>query len=335
MAEIGGGSKVQNSFDLEDHDLASLVYLATSQVPRGKVSTYGAIARALGDIRAARAVGMMLSRNPAPIVVPCHRIVYKDGNIGWYSGKGCGKEKKKTLLGEEGVPTKEGKVVNFPDRQFQDFEVEPLLAKMRLRQEELRPRLIIDDDFPEPREFSGLDAAYLGDTAYASKVIQDTATGQITGSCFKNGKALFPYVPTYLTYRELPILARLIDRTRKDIVYLIDGQGRLHPRGFGIACHLGVCLDVPTIGVAKSLLVGRVEENGTEESPIMLDGEMLGVRLSLPGNRPLYISVGHRVSLQTAVDIVRKATVEKDRDPLRIADRLSKGQTKEQMRTEG
>ena len=93
---------------------------------------------------------------------------------------------------------------------------------------------------------------------------------------------MFPYVPTYLTYRELPILARLIDRTRQDIIHLIDGQGRLHPRRFGIACHLGVCLDVPTIGVAKSLLVGKVEENGSEESPILVEGKVLGVRLTIP-----------------------------------------------------
>ena len=93
---------------------------------------------------------------------------------------------------------------------------------------------------------------------------------------------MFPYVPTYLTYRELPILARLIDPTRQDIIHLSDGQGRLHPRRFGIACHLGVCLDVPTIGVAKSLLVGKVEENGSEESPILVEERSSGCRLTIP-----------------------------------------------------
>jgi deoxyribonuclease V len=112
------------------------------------------------------------------------------------------------------------------------------------------------------------------------------------------------------------------------MVYLIDGQGRIHPRRFGIACHLGVCLDVPTIGVAKSLLVGKVEENGKDESPIILEGEKVGVRLTMPKNRPLYISVGHRVSLPTAVEIVRKATREKAMDPLRFADWLSKEERK-------
>jgi deoxyribonuclease V len=197
---------------------------------------------------------------------------------------------------------------------------------MRLRQEVLRPSLVIEDDFAEPNAFTGLDMAYKGNDAFAVKVIQDAATGEIVGSGVERGKVMFPYVPTYLTYRELPVLSRLIDRTRQDIVHLIDGQGMLHPRRFGIACHLGVCLDVPTVGVAKSLLVGRVEENGSEDSPISVDGEVLGVRLTLPNNRPLYISVGHRVSLKTAVEIVRKVTKDKARDPLRIADRLSKEQ---------
>jgi deoxyribonuclease V len=232
------------------------------------------------------------------------------------------------LLAEEGVPIIDGYVVDLPSRLFTHFDIEPLLTKMRLRQEELSPSVIVEDDFPEPSSFSGLDMAYQGNDAFGVRVDQDASSGRITGSTFKNGPVRFPYVPTYLTYRELPILAQLIDRERQDIVYLIDGQGMLHPRRFGIACHMGVCLDIPTIGVAKSLLVGKVEENGREESPIMVEGTMIGCRLSIPYHKPLYISVGNRVSLQTAVEIVKKATMKKESDPLRIADRLSKEQRK-------
>ncbi len=335
MAEIGSGSNDPNIFDFEDHDMAELVYQATSQIPKGMVSTYGAIARALGDIRAARAVGMILSENPTPIVVPCHRIVYNDGNVGWYSGKGCGKEKKETLLREEGVEIEAGRVVGLPSLLFKDFKIEPLLMKMRLRQEELKPQMILYDDFPEPNVLVGLDVAYKGDEAFAAMATKDVATGFMISNIFRRGRVKFPYVPTYLTYRELPILAQLIDRTRQDIIYLVDGQGRLHPRGFGIACHLGVSLDVPTVGVAKSLLVGKVEENDSDESPIRLGDEIVGVRLSLSKNRPLYVSAGHRVSLGTAVEMVRKATEDRERDPLRIADRLSKEQRRERSMREG
>jgi deoxyribonuclease V len=328
MAKVKARSEDEIAFDLEDHDMAGLVYQATSQIPRGMVSTYGTIARALGDVRAARTVGMILSENPTPITVPCHRIVYNDGDVGWYSGKGCGKERKESLLREEGVNIKDGRVVDLPAHLFQDFEIEPLLTKMRLRQEELREGLVVDDDFPEPKAFAGLDVAYREDEGFAVKVVQDAETGQIVGSSLLKERVLFPYVPTYLSYRELPILARLINRPRQDTIYLIDGQGIAHPRGFGIACHLGVCLDVPSIGVAKSLLVGKTEDDGKEESPITLDGKVIGIRLSLPGNRPLYVSVGNRVSLGTAIKIVRKVTEDKARDPLRIADRLSKEQSR-------
>ncbi|HEY3419726.1 MAG TPA: endonuclease V [Methanomassiliicoccales archaeon] len=335
MAEITSGPSVSVAFDLEDHDMAQLVYQATTQIPRGMVSTYGAIARALGDIRAARAVGMILSGNPTPIVVPCHRIVYNDGKVGWYAGKGCGRERKESLLREEGIDINEGQVVDLKDRLFLDFDIEPLLTKMRLRQEELSPKVVREDDFAEPNAFAGLDVAYRGNDGYAVKVIQDASTGEIVGSGLEKAKVLFPYVPTYLTYRELPILSRLIDRTMQGMIHFIDGQGMLHPRRFGIACHLGVCMDVPTVGVAKSLLVGKVEENGSEESPILLEGEVLGIRLTLPHRHPLYISVGHRVSLETAVDLVRKATKDRARDPLGIADRLSKEQRRTSMAMEG
>ena len=155
MADICDLPKAPKIFDLEDHDMARLVYKATSQIPRGMVSTYGAIARALGDIRAARAVGMVLSENPTPVVVPCHRIVYNDGSVGWYSGKGCGKERKEKLLREEGVEINDGMVVDLSNRLFQDFDIEPLLTKMRLRQEVLRPRLITKDDFSGPNVLCG------------------------------------------------------------------------------------------------------------------------------------------------------------------------------------
>lgn len=328
MEENRGGPFTTPIFDLEDHDLARLVYQATSQIPLGMVSTYGAIARALGDIRAARAVGMILSENPTPIVVPCHRVVYNDGNVGWYSGKGCGKDRKESLLTEEGVVIDNGKVLDLRSVLFEDFDIEHLLTKMRVRQEQLAPMVITEDDFPEPSAFCGLDVAYGGEDGFAAMAVQDAVTGQIVGGTFQKGRVRFPYVPTYLSYRELPIMARMVDRSRQDLVYLIDGQGRIHPRRLGIACHLGVCLDVPTIGVAKSLLVGKVEENGGDESPIVLEGETVGVRLTLSEHKPLYVSIGHRVSLATAVEIVRKATREKTSDPLRYADWLSKEERK-------
>ena len=93
-------------------DLIRLIFEATAQIPTGMVSTYGDIAKALGDVRAARAVGTVLASDISrPIVVPCHRVVYGDGRTGWYAGHGKGAERKIELLGSEGV-----KIVRWPGR---------------------------------------------------------------------------------------------------------------------------------------------------------------------------------------------------------------------------
>jgi deoxyribonuclease V len=119
----------------------------------------------------------------------------------------------------------------------------------------------------------------------------------------------FPYIPGLLSFREVPTLLAAFDKLKQppDLL-LCDGQGYAHPRRFGIACHLGVTLGIPSIGVAKSRLVGTHPEPDTvagSRVPLMDKGEVIGTVLrSKPRTNPLYISVGHRVSLDTAVDYV-------------------------------
>jgi deoxyribonuclease V len=114
----------------------------------------------------------------------------------------------------------------------------------------------------------------------------------------------FPYIPTYLSFREIPALRPLVS-PEEGLVYLIDGQGVLHPRGAGIASHIGVCLDVPTIGAAKSSLIGQVRDVRAGEGEIVVDGEVRGHWLG-GGKKGTYVSVGHRISLDTAVRVCRR-----------------------------
>ncbi len=122
------------------------------------------------------------------------------------------------------------------------------------------------------------------------------------------GAPPFPYVPGLLTFREAPILLRAFEqlRSQPDLL-LVDGQGYAHPRRFGIACHLGLLLDLPTIGCAKSRLCGRYEPPGHSagsRSPL-LDGEVIGSVLRTRDTvAPIFISVGHRISLDEAVEWV-------------------------------
>ena len=116
-----------------------------------------------------------------------------------------------------------------------------------------------------------------------------------------------PYVPGYLGFREVPAILAALDRLdrRPDLV-LVDGHGRAHPRRCGIATHLGVVADLPAIGCAKSLLCGRVEgELGDEAgstAPLVDRGEQVGVALRTRARvQPVYVSVGHRISLESAI----------------------------------
>ncbi len=119
----------------------------------------------------------------------------------------------------------------------------------------------------------------------------------------------FPYVPGYLSFREIPVLAACLRRVRSPIdAILCDGQGIAHPRRLGLAAHLGVLAGVPTVGCAKSRLCGEHDEPGPKRgdwTPLWLDGETVGCVLrTRDGVRPLYVSPGHRVDVASARRLV-------------------------------
>lgn len=140
----------------------------------------------------------------------------------------------------------------------------------------------------------------------------------------------FPYRTGLLSFREVPILAAAFARLKqRPDVLLVDGQGLAHPRGLGLATHLGLVLDLPTIGVAKSRLVGKGEEPGPDAgaaSPLILAGKVVGLIIrTQAGKRPFYLSPGHRITLAECREIVM-GCVKRYRSPvpLRQADNLSR-----------
>jgi deoxyribonuclease V len=303
--------------ELDHVDLYELVYQATSQIPEGMVSTYGDIANALGDVRASRAVGMILSQNPTPIAVPCHRVVYSDGRVGWYAGKGQGAERKEQLLREEGVSIHEGSIVDLERTRFTGIKVRPVLREMQELQEAMRRRVMDQDDMGDIKRIAGVDVSYSGDLAYAAAVIIDLSSGGLEERVHKK-TVRFPYVPTYLSFRELPSMEDVLHGLQDTLVF-VDGQGQIHPRGFGIACHLGLRTGLPTIGAAKSLLMGDVDEKSGD---ITLNGKVKG-RMTRAGGRKYYVSVGHRVSLARAESLSREYLSSPHGDVLRMAHRLA------------
>lgn len=296
-------------------DLVSIIQRAASMIPKGMVSTYGDIARALGDRRAARAVGDVLSRSDLPSEVPSHRVVYSTGEVGRK-----GSPEIRRMLESEGVPFRDGRA-RLEAARFSDFGIEPVLLRLKEEQESIAERVSLNDEPGEPDRIAGLDVSYQGDDAFAALCIMDRHSGRFVEERTHRCDARFPYVPTYLTYRELPALAPLV----KDVpgtVYLVDGHGILHPRRAGVASHIGVALNVPTAGAAKALLAGTVDDPDAERSAIRLDGEVAGCMLR-HGRKAAFVSPGHRTSLRRAVKLCSETLQKGVPVPLRRAHELA------------
>ncbi len=201
-------------------------------------------------------------------------------------------------------------------------------GRARAIQEELRKEWEGADRLPEIRTVAGLDAAFVLAGSQALKKRRsrwnamreaNRAIGCVVVFRFPEMEEVerasavvplyFPYIPGLLSFREIPVLLAALGKLRKlpDLLFC-DGQGYAHPRRFGLACHLGVLLDRATIGCAKSLLVGTHAELGEEAgswTPLVDEkagGERIGaVVRTRKGVRPIYVSQGHRVSLETAI----------------------------------
>ena len=193
---------------------------------------------------------------------------------------------------------------------------------MRL-QLEIANKVVRTDSFDKMGNICGVDVAYDKDCAYCSAVVMDRAAGAVIETARARSVAGHPYVPGLLMLREAGPIFQTLEMLDNDFdLLLVDGHGLLHPRKCGLACYVGVTLDKPTIGIAKKLLCGRVRS----DSRIELDGQILGYLINTAGKKRLYVSLGHRISLETAVRIVMELGKGGMPEPLRLADVDSKMQ---------
>jgi deoxyribonuclease V len=182
-------------------------------------------------------------------------------------------------------------------------------------QRKLAPRLQLAPPPPAIRWVAGADLSFnrFDDRLYAALCIMDLETGNIVETALKEGRVTFPYVPGLLSFREIPVLLQCFDTLhRTPDVVICDGQGLAHPRRIGLACHLGLWLQLPTIGCAKSLLCGTHGHLGDERGAIaaLIDREeQVGVALrTRNGVKPVYVSPGHLCDMDTAIAVVLRAT---------------------------
>ncbi|KAL9226933.1 hypothetical protein vseg_002689 [Gypsophila vaccaria] len=233
-------------------------------------------------------------------------------------------------------------------------------------QDALKKRLITEDDFawelpssPSPSSSSSSSSSstrkevlkYIGgvDISFMKEdpsvvcgilVVLDVGSLSVVYSDFVVSQLFVPYVPGFLAFREVPVLLKLIEKMKSDAhplypqLLMVDGNGLLHPRGFGLACHLGVLADLPTIGVGKNLhhvegldhseVRKNLEANDNEESIFLTgnSGRTLGaaVKSTSGASKPIFVSVGHRISLTTALKIVKMTCKYRVPEPIRQAD---------------
>ena len=188
-------------------------------------------------------------------------------------------------------------------QQLHPWNVTPKEA--RQLQNELRARVLKIDQFRDIKTVAGVDIGLKQDKALAAVVVLNLADLQIIDGVVAESRITFPYVPGLLSFREIPplLLAFAHLQTIPDIV-IVDGQGLAHPRRFGLASHLGLILDLPTIGCAKSRLCGEYTQPNKQKGAythIVDNNEIIGVALRTRTNvSVVYVSIGHKISLRSA-----------------------------------
>jgi deoxyribonuclease V len=313
--------------DLE-RDLARLL----RQVPAGRVTTYGALAEALGNPIAARWVAQFVRSQEHDPGCPWHRVVRADGRLG-QSPSGSPKEQAWRLR-REGVEVVDD-TVDVARHAFDEFQSDRPLERLRRVQEALVEQVSLRGPKKPPELIGGVDVSYpTSQEGVAGYALVELQTGRRVWSTTVRRPISFPYITTYLSFREIPVLLDLIEAVRAEgklaEMLLVDGSGILHHRHAGIATHLGVVASIATIGVTKTLLFGRVDLKGMEpgESRGVYQGDRtigVAIRTTPRSRRPIFVSPGHRVGLELAETVVRQLLVgHRLPEPLYWADRLSR-----------
>jgi deoxyribonuclease V len=201
-------------------------------------------------------------------------------------------------------------------------EAQALLCRKIVKEDRLSEKI---------RLVAGVDAAYFDERAVGAVAVLDYETMRVVETQTATVPVRFPYVPTLLSFREIPPAVACIKKLRlQPDVFLVDGQGVAHPYGCGFASHLGLAIGKPTVGVAKSRLIG--EPAGIDGKKFLVnEGIVVGSVLTTKEHaKPVYVSVGHLISLNTAVEIVEHCTRgNRIPEPLRAAHRMASEKRRE------
>lgn len=202
-----------------------------------------------------------------------------------------------------------------------------LITKARKIQQRLASRVKEEDDLTLPPQLvCGLDASYIGETAIGVAVLLSYEDMTIVNQAVVSCKIKIPYIPTYFSFREYPPLSLAFSSLNRipDLCF-VDAHGRSHPRRFGAACHFGILRNIPTIGIAKRILCGKPRSSSNSWSPLIHREEIVGAEITTKARaKPIYVSVGHRITLETAIDLTKQCiTKYRLPEPIRQAHQLA------------
>ena len=313
-------------------DLPKLLWELMGQIPAGRVTTYGALADALGNRIAARWVGHFMLHHEHHAGCPCHRVVRAGGHLGQYIAGSI--RAKGRRLSAEGVEI-HGDSVDLGRFGMDGFVSDRPLERLKRIQEAVVAEVSLRAPRAVPKLIGGVDVSYAAvDEGVAAYALVELESARLVWSTTVRRRIVFPYISSYLAFRELPVLLELLDEVRAAgrlaKVLLVDGSGILHQRHAGIASHLGVVASLATIGVTKKLLCGQVDLEGLEPEesrPVVHEDRTIGVALrpTPRSHRPIFISPGHGVNLAMAESVVRRLLAGRRLpEPLYWADRISR-----------
>jgi len=180
-------------------------------------------------------------------------------------------------------------------------------------QEKLRRNISLINSIRKVRSVAGADVSYSrrGGEGIAAMVVFSYPDLDLMDEAFARGEVSFPYIPGLLSFREAPLLIEAFQRLQciPDVV-LYDGQGIAHPRSLGLASHMGLLLELPSVGCAKKKLVGDFEEVGLQPgstTPIKIEGKIIGAVIrTRRGVKPVFVSPGHLIDLESSIELVLK-----------------------------
>ena len=207
------------------------------------------------------------------------------------------------------------------------------IEKMRKEQLKLAQEVVLRDEFTALKFIAGCDCTFEDETVIAAIVVLEYPSMRFVEAKHSIQENALPYIPGYLSYREMPAIVDTFSKLehKPDLIFC-DGDGILHPRRIGVASHLGIVLSMPSIGVAKKLLLGQIKEG-----KVWVDNDLRGFEIKTKDTaNPIYISPGHKVALGTTLKFVMDCTrpPHKLPEPLhaahKYATKIRKGQHKQQ-----